>query len=224
MKSPKDIAKDADLILQAGPEGLVLTDGTMRVHGDFTHMLPRLRPGNLNREILVRAARIKGVSSSDLTAVDATAGLGDDSLLLAAAGFNVTMFERNAIIAALLRDALDRATANPELSEIATRMRLIEGESTAALPHLDFQADIVLLDPMFPEKHKGAAAKKKLQMLQKLEQPCEDERELLDAALSARPLKVIIKRPIKGPHLAGCKPSYSLEGKAIRYDVIALAR
>ena len=46
--------------------------------------------------------------------------------------------------------------------------------------------------------------------------------ELLDAALAAHPRKVVIKRPPKGPYLAGKKPSYSLTGKAIRYDVIAL--
>ena len=48
------------------------------------------------------------------------------------------------------------------------------------------------------------------------------EAELLDAALAARPRKVVIKRPPKGPYLAGKKPSYSLTGKAVRYDVIAL--
>ena len=103
-------------------------------------------------------------------------------------------------------------------------MQLVEGESVELLPHLDFEPDIVLLDPMFPGKSKDAAAKKKLQMLQRLEQPCVDEQSLLDAAYATHPRKVVIKRPIKGPHLAGRKPSYSLSGKAIRYDVIALPR
>ena len=44
---------------------------------------------------------------------------------------------------------------------------------------------------------------------------------LLRAALAAHPRKVVIKRPPKGPWLADVKPSYSLEGKAVRYDVIA---
>ena len=44
-------------------------------------------------------------------AVDATAGLGEDSLLLAAAGFEVTLCEADPVIAVLLEDALTRAAA-----------------------------------------------------------------------------------------------------------------
>ena len=224
MTNIHDIVEEAGLSLLEGPEGLTLTDGAMNVRGDFARMLLRLKPANLSRELLVKAAKIKADGDERPRAVDATAGLGDDSLLLAAAGFDVMLIERNPVIAALLQDALERATQHPELTSIVEHMKLIEGESIELLPHLDFEPDIVLLDPMFPEKSKDAAAKKKLQMLQRLEQPCDDEQALLDAACAARPRKVVIKRPIKGPHLADHKPSYSLSGKAIRYDVIALPR
>ena len=224
MTNIHDIVEEAGLSLLEGPEGLTLTDGAMNVRGDFARMLLRLKPANLSRELLVKAAKIKADGDERPRAVDATAGQGDDSLLLAAAGFDVMLIERNPVIAALLQDALERATQHPELTSIVEHMKLIEGESIELLPHLDFEPDIVLLDPMFPEKSKDAAAKKKLQMLQRLEQPCDDEQALLDAACAARPRKVVIKRPIKGPHLADRKPSYSLSGKAIRYDVIALPR
>ena len=219
-----DMLKDAGLILERRPDGLAVTDGVITVQGDFSPLLARVRPGNLNRELLVKAARIKGISPKDLTAVDATAGLGEDALLLAAAGFEVTLFERNPIIAALLRDALERAGTDPALADIVERMNLVEGESTTALAMLGFQPDVVLLDPMFPAKGKDAAVKKKLQMLQKLERPCDDEDALIEAAFAAQPRKVVVKRPVKGPHLAGRKPSYTLSGKAIRFDCYALAR
>ena len=219
-----DMLKDAGLMLERRPDGLALTDGVITVQGDFSPLLARVRPGNLNRELLVKAARIKGISPKDLTAVDATAGLGEDALLLAAAGFEVTLFERNPIIAALLRDALERAATDPALADIVGRMNLVEGESTTALATLGFQPDVVLLDPMFPAKGKDAAVKKKLQMLQKLERPCDDEDALIEAAFAAQPRKVVVKRPVKGPHLASRKPSYTLSGKAIRFDCYALAR
>ena len=199
----------------------------MSVRGDFARLLPRARKGNLNRELLVKAAKVKKRDGMQPSAVDATAGLGDDAFLLAAAGFRVTLFEHNPIIAALLADALLRAKGekvDPALRTIAERMSLAEGESTHALPLLGFVPDVVLLDPMFPAKGKDAAAKKKLQMLQKLEMPCADEAALLEAAYAAQPHKVVVKRPIKGPYLADCKPSYSLAGKAIRYDVHVLAQ
>ena len=41
--------------------------------------------------------------------------------------------------------------------------------------------DVILLDPMFPERRKSALIKKKFQLLQKLERPCADGEELLSA-------------------------------------------
>ncbi|HIY78973.1 MAG TPA: class I SAM-dependent methyltransferase [Candidatus Olsenella excrementavium] len=206
------------LELRRDDEGLALVGDGMVLRADFMRLLPRLRPDRLGRELLVRAARVRGVEAP--TAVDATAGLGEDSLLLAAAGFTVTMFEKDPVIAALLRDALERAASDPQLAGAAARMTLVEGDSVAGLRELDFSPDVVFLDPMFPERTKSAAVKKKFQLLHHLERPCDNEEELLDAALAARPRKIVIKRPPKGPWLAGAKPSHSIAGKAVRYDVI----
>ena len=221
--------KQVDRNLEAaGPElerderGLALVGSGMELRGDFTRMLPRLRQGRLQQELLVKAARIKG--ATEPTAIDCTAGLGEDSLLLAAAGFSVTMFERDAMIAALLADALERAAADPRLADIVSRMTLVAGDSLAGLADLDFEPDVVFLDPMFPARTKSAAVKKKFQLLHHLEQPCEEEDALVKAALAAHPRKVVIKRPAKGPHLAGMKPSYSIQGKAVRYDVLVPPR
>ena len=208
----------AGLELRRDADGLALAGGGMVLRADFSALLPRLRPDRLGRELLVRAARVRGVEAT--TAVDATAGLGEDSLLLAAAGFTVTMFEKDPVIAALLRDALERAAANPELAPVAARMTLVEGDSVAGLRDLGFSPDVVFLDPMFPERTKSAAVKKKFQLLHHLERPCDNEAELLGAALTAHPRKVVIKRPPRGPLLAGAKPSYQVAGKAVRYDVI----
>ncbi|MDO4291101.1 MAG: class I SAM-dependent methyltransferase [Eggerthellaceae bacterium] len=218
---------------------------------DLARMVPRLRPHNLQRELLVRAAKVKpravgaaGAEASTegvtvdgakesaslapaparapqpLRAVDATAGFGSDALLLAAAGFNVQLFERNPAIAAALREALDRAAQTPELAEAVSRMRLTQTDSIVALPQLPEPPDVIVLDPMFPAKRKSAASRKKAQLLQHLEQPCADEDALLQAALAAHPRKIVVKRPLKGPYLADVKPNYSLKGKAVRYDVI----
>ena len=211
------------LSLVRDEEGLALTDGTMSVRGDFSRMKHRIKPQVLVRELVVKAARIKG-QREGLKLVDATAGLGEDSLLLAAAGFDVTLYERNEVIAELLQDAISRAAQDPDLAQAASRMHLVVGDSTESLPHLDFAPDVVLLDPMFPDRQKSAAVKKKLQLLQRLERPCDDEAALLDAAFTAKPRKVIVKRPAKGPHLAGRKPDYSLSGKAIRFDCYSIAR
>lgn len=207
----------AELRLRLDGDGLSLRAGEQVLRGDFTRMLPRIHPARLGGELLVRAARVRG-EDRPLTALDATAGLGEDALLLAAAGFQVTLYERNPAIWALLRDALDRAAALPELAETVARMDLRLGDSVAAMAALETAPDVILLDPMFPERRKSALVKKKLQLLQRLEDPCGDEAGLLQAAMAAGPRKLIVKRPPKGPYLAGVKPDHSLTGKAVRYD------
>ena len=63
------------LQLIATEEGLTLTDGTLSLRGDFTEMQYRLRPSNLHRELLVRAAKIKHPDPMKRPlAIDATAG------------------------------------------------------------------------------------------------------------------------------------------------------
>ena len=200
--------------------GLALCADGMSLCEDFRELLPRLRHDRLGREMLVRAARVRGVEAP--RAVDATAGLGEDSLLLAAAGFSVTLCENDPVIALLLADALRRAGNEPQLAGIVSRMRLVEADSVEVLAGMDDAPDVVYLDPMFPGRTKSAAVKKKFQLLHVLENPCDEAEEdtLIRAAFAAGPRKVVIKRPVKGGHLAGIKPSYSITGKAVRYDVL----
>ena len=211
------------LELREDDGGLALVGDGMVLRADLTKMKPRLRPDRLGRELLVRAARIRG-ADGPLTAVDATAGLGEDALLLAAAGFSVTLFERDPVIVALLRDSLERALRDDVLADPVSRMTLVEGDSIEGLRSLGWRPDVVFLDPMFPGRTKSAAVKKKFQLLHHLESPCDDERGLLDAALAAAPRKVVVKRPPKGPWLAGARPSHSVSGKAVRYDVLVPPR
>lgn len=208
-----------ELSLVQEPEGLTLVGDGISMRGDFTKMIPRLKPNKLNGEMLVRAAKLKGLGEHPL-AVDATAGMGEDSLLLAAAGYRVILFEYNSVIAALLEDTLKRSAKIPELVDAVGRMHLICGDSIEGLKQLAETPDLVLLDPMFPARNKSGLIKKKFQLLQQLERPCGNEEELVRAAIEAHPRRIVIKRPLKGPYLADIKPAYSILGKAIRYDCL----
>ena len=212
-----NISLPGGLRLEYTDKGLTLTDGELTLTADLTHMLPRLKPNNLNGEMLIKAAKIKNAEGA-LTLLDATAGFAEDSLLLAAAGFNVSLYEYDPVIGALLEDALKRAEDVPELTDIVERMTLYKEDSIRAMREMKEAPDVILLDPMFPERKKTGLIKKKFQLLQRLEAPCSEESELLSAALALKPQKLIIKRPLKGPFLDGRRPSYSLSGSAIRYD------
>ena len=210
-----------ELMLGYDEDGLALIEKGLILRGDFLQMLPRIRTSNLRGELLVRAAKIKGADRT-LTAIDATAGLGEDAILLAASGFYVDLYEYNPIIAALLQDSLNRAKEIPELCEIVKRMKLHKENSVDALSNLEKSPDVILLDPMFPTRQKSSLVKKKFQLLQHLEQPCTNAEELMQAAIKAHPHKIVIKRPSKGEYLANIKPNYSIEGKGIRYDCITI--
>ena len=66
-----------DLVVRFDADGVSLQRGELSMRADLASMLPRLKAGRLNRELLVRAARIKGAQMGEcpLRAVDATAGL-----------------------------------------------------------------------------------------------------------------------------------------------------
>lgn len=200
-------------------KGVSLTGYGLSYQGDFENMLHRVTNGRLQHEMLVRAAKS---DKPGRKAIDATAGMGEDAFLLAAQGYEVTLFEQNPVIAVLLKDALRRAKKHPVLKDIASRMNLVQDNSVEGMSKLLDPVDVIYLDPMFPARQKSSLINKKLQLIQKLEPPCSEETDLFDAAISASPSKIIVKRPLKSEFLAGRKPSYTLNGKAIRFDCYTL--
>lgn len=192
--------------------------GAVRVDFDAPALRHRLQGG---AELVARAVR--GRSREPLQVVDATAGLGRDALVLAANGFAVTMIERSPIVAALLADGLARAQASEvaETAAIAARLALVCADATQWLAAVVAEArpDVVYLDPMFPDERKSALPRKEMQLFQQLLEHGPEDPQLLAAARRAARLRVVVKRPIKGPLLAGVAPSHQLSGKAVRFDV-----
>ncbi len=184
---------------------------------DFERPATRRRHLQPGRELLVQAVKVRHTISP--LVIDATAGLGRDGFLLAAAGYRVRMFENNPIVAALLQDGLERAARSPHTAAITGRIELTVGNALEFLPLLDEQPDVIYLDPMFPERNKSAKVKQDLQLLRLLDHNNEAPERLLQAALAVQPKKVVVKRPLKGPLLLGLPPSYMLRGKAVRFDV-----
>ncbi|XPF93169.1 class I SAM-dependent methyltransferase [Colwellia sp. RE-S-Sl-9] len=150
--------------------------------------------------------------------LDATAGLGRDSFVLASLGCQVTMIERMPIVAALLEDGLARATLNTEVADIISKMELVHSCLTQnSFEHL--QPDVVYLDPMYPHREKSAAVKKEMRVFQTLVGEDLDADALLAPALAIAKYRVVVKRPTYAPPLANKKPSTSIKMKKNRFDV-----
>jgi 16S rRNA (guanine1516-N2)-methyltransferase len=212
----------ATLLIRLTPERVELCKpGDPELPGalwvDFSGPAIRRRLRQPGRELIVQAARVRNTVQPLL--IDATAGLGRDGFLLAAAGFQVRMLECNPVVAALLEDGLERAGQVTEIAGIMARIELVSADMLTYLPTLTEQPDVIYLDPMFPQRTKSAKVKQELQLLQLLDHKPDDTENLLQAALALRPRKVVVKRPLKGPQLLGLPPSYTLRGKAVRFDV-----
>lgn len=208
------------LTIHFDSKGVSLSGFGLTYQGDFAEtMMHRVTNGRLQHEMLVKAASSE---KEGRKAIDATAGMGEDAFLLAAQGYEVTLYEQNPVVAALLKDAIRRAKKNQILKDIAGRMKVVEADSVESLSKLLDPVDVIYLDPMFPARQKSSLINKKLQLIQKLEPPCSEETDLFDAALKVGPSRIIVKRPLKSEYLAGREPSYTLKGKAIRYDCYVL--
>jgi 16S rRNA (guanine1516-N2)-methyltransferase len=136
--------------------------------------------------------------------------------------------ERSPVAFALLQDGLARARRfaeeqDAELAMILTRMQLLPGDSIHYLhEQIAAVADVIYLDPMFPERRKAAAVKKEMQAFHSVVGEDVDAQALLSAALAKARYRVAVKRPRHAPPVEGAAVSHTLEGKSSRYDVYAL--
>lgn len=218
------LAGAAAFALQVGPDGLQLqaldaeAPGPVRVDFVTGALAHRRQFGGGSGQMIARAVGIQpGIRPRIL---DATAGLGRDGFVLATLGCEVTLIERQPLIAALLADGLARAHADGEVCAIAQRMHLRQGNAIALMGDWDGEPpQVIYLDPMFPHRDKSALVKKEMRLFRPLVGDDDDAPALLAAARALASHRVVVKRPRKAPAIAGVAPGYSLEGKSSRYDI-----
>ena len=208
------------------PDGLVLKQTGKKNPGpimvDFTagSMQYRLRHGGGRSQALARAVGLK--KGWRPAVIDATAGLGRDAFILAYLGCHVHMIERSPILAALLKDGLQRA-AKEELTGETVRKRLFltHADSMDVLRKLaqDELPDVIYLDPMYPERTKSSMVKKEMRILRELAGDDNDAAELLKIAMKRSRNRVVVKRPRLAPRLNDMLPSHEISGKTSRFDV-----
>jgi len=222
--SAPDPEPPESLQLVCGPGGLSLVGRgprreTLALHLDFVHGKQgyRLAHAPQSREDLVRAL---GHLPRGAWILDASGGLGRDSLVLAARGFRVTVLERHPVLAALLADALRRARSHEPLRPTLERIELVHADARAWLEHRETEFDAAVFDPMFPARAKDAAVKKEMRLLQQLLGPDADAdaSSTLDCLRRQVRRRVVVKRPLHAPALGNQKPAYALRGRSTRFD------
>ena len=212
-----------------------LSDG-LSVAPEWDKLQRRVVSAGRKSELLLQAAKI----TSGSTVIDATAGFGHDSLILASTGAQVIMLEQQPLMALLLLAEQLRMNALPNWQKLMSRLQIISTDALSYFAVLQAEAiddpkaiDVVYLDPMFPEDSyqdsktgKGAKVGKHMQALHQLACPPtpEEEMQLLQSAQEVvshhgdKQGRVVVKRPQLAPQLAHQPASESWHNEAVRFD------
>lgn len=227
----KFLRQNPQLSLIFDDDGLSLASQGMKMNPDWLSEIPRLKRAGLKSEMLARACQV----DQHPILLDATAGLGHDSLLMAHLGANVILVERHPVLYTLLEYQLEQALKHAFLAPTAQRISLIFADAQDILQHHIQQqkiVDVIYLDPMFPQRnqhhHKKAQVKKQMQLLHiLLEQQdtlSEQNPNAVDLGDALLPLaqqvakRVIVKRPRLAIYLNQQQPDHEWVGDACRFD------
>lgn len=183
----------------------------------------RIKHGGGKKQLIAKAIGIK--NEKNLQILDATAGFGIDSFILASLGCEVVMLERSHIMNALLEDGLARLNNKNKNLKIelynAQALDYINKISDAGLE----RPDVIYLDPMYPERQKLALNKKSMRILHELVGDDSDAPKLIDAALRCAKKRVVVKRPKHATYLNNLKPDLQFLSKgSCRYDVYLIKK
>lgn len=218
----------------------LLVDG-LSVAPEWDKLQRRVVSAGRKSELLLQAAKI----TTDSQVIDATAGFGHDSLILASTGAQVTMLEQQPIMALLLLAEQQRMSHEPNWQKLMARLHIINTDALSYFAYLqdvtvdardtaiNKSADVIYLDPMFPmdsyqnsKTGKGAKVNKQMQALHQLAAPptVEQEQQLLQSAQAVikngeqQSGRVIIKRPQQAPLFANQAADESWQNAALRFD------
>ena len=180
-------------------------------------ILHRLKYGKGRGQNLAKAVGMKFNKNRNI--IDATAGLGYDSFILASLGAKVTLIERSQKIHELLQNGIDEGISfGGEIEKIINRMELLFGDSKDILPKLT--PEVIMIDTMYKDRKKTALVKNNMRLVREIVGPDTDYIELLEVALNCAKNRVVLKQPRYAEPIKDIKKcSHQIIGKTIRYDI-----
>ncbi len=180
-------------------------------------ILHRLKYGKGRGQNLAKAVGMKFNKNRNI--IDATAGLGYDSFILASLGAKVTLIERSQKIHELLQNGIDEGILfGGEIEKIINRMELLFGDSKDILPKLT--PEVIMIDTMYKERKKTALVKNNMRLVRDIVGSDSDYIDLLKIALNCATNRVVLKQPRYAEPIKEIrKCSHQILGKTIRYDI-----
>nr|WP_319830067.1 class I SAM-dependent methyltransferase [Psychrobacter sp. FDAARGOS_221] len=184
---------------------LSLLTGQVSVSPAWQSLQRRVVSAGRKSELLLQACKL--TQSSHV--LDATAGFGHDSLILASTGATVVMLERNPLMALLLEYEQQKMAQHKNWQKLMSRLQIVCTDASDYMAnyhandshkadskssqHSATAFDVIYLDPMFPDNsyehansNKGAKVGKHMQALHDIALPpdIDEEQALLNLALN----------------------------------------
>lgn len=179
--------------------------------------LLRLSKDIRHTELLYKAIKLK---QDYECAIDGTAGMGMDSLIMAKLFRQVISYEVDPVIYLLLEDGLNRAIASEHqfLKDIASKVNLNFGSSFSN----EKSSQLIYFDFMFLQQEKKAKSKKAMDTFKQMLTPVQvdEQKALLGHYNCSQHQKLVLKRPKKSEViLLKSHFSHSVVGKSVRFDI-----
>ncbi len=185
-------------VLQVSDSSLNIKNIFCQIHSEMEYHKRHFFKNSIHKDLLAKAIGLKKGEPKPIV-IDLTAGLLGDSILLSFFCLKVVAYERNPLIYALSKSALNTYPCNIELHF---------GEFKGS-------ADIAYYDPMYSDPNKKTAPKKEMQLFRKILGKEDDSLEYLSKISIKR---LAIKRSAKAGLLIA-EPAVQFSGKSTRYDV-----
>ncbi len=130
------------------------------------------------------------------------------------------MIEHHPVIAALLKDGLERGYKDEKIGFwLKKRLHLIFNNSLNMLNLSILQPDVIYLDPMYPTNKKKSLPKKNMQFLRKLIKKNDESKNLLHVARKFAKKRIVVKRPSYANPISNDKVDFIISNKHHRFDI-----
>ena len=197
------------LVLEVSQSRLGLRDYSQRRSRALTVDSAGRRYPSAGKDLLSRA-----LGKHCRSVIDATAGFGSDTFDFVRRGKQVCAIERVVMVAMMLEEA----AAEFQLRQRDGEIRVVCGDAIDEI-RVQGSADVIFLDPMFPDRGRQSAQPRKAQqMLRRLAGEDPDASILFQVARQHARKRVVVKRPRNAPPL-GDDPDIMHKGKSVRYDI-----
>lgn len=214
-----DFGEQHASLLHEDDEGMYWEFNNKKQRIDWARKLSAMHPRDLykSKHLLLRS--IWGKRTTPPFVLDGFAGMGADGYLMVYSGCQVLSCETKPAVFAILKDAYNRVYERSHSNYLSKWCMMPQNvfDLIKSWPRHRVRPDVVYLDPMFKVDFRGQVKQYAWLLNQIGDQTV--PQNVLQVALNFAIERVVVKRSIKSGFVDDKKPTYSISGKTIRYDI-----